>query len=106
VVSDRCERFIAEILQAFGVFVEHLSGWGELYCFSRAVEQSIAVLLLQLADLGAYRRLGTENLLSGARETALPRDFQKSNELVEVHVGLERDYSELLGELRRVVPAA
>src|SRR6266849_655858 len=101
-VSDSGQGFIAEVFQALRVFEEYLAGWGEFYSFPGAVEQTIAILLLQLPDLRADRGLGTKNLLSGAREAALPRDFQKGNELVEVHVELERDYNELQGELRRV----
>jgi hypothetical protein len=29
--------------------------------------------------------LRTENLLAGAREAALPGNFQKSNQLIEIH---------------------
>src|SRR6266851_1871431 len=87
------ERFVAEILQTLRVFVEDLAGRGEFYGFAGAVEQAVAILLFQLANLCADCRLGTENLFSCAGEAALPCDFQKSNELVEVHVRLERDYS-------------
>ena len=76
-VRHRHQRFLAQQFQPLGIVIEHLSGGGQLYGLAGAVEQAIAILLLQLADLGADRRLGAENFLSSAGKAALPGHFQK-----------------------------
>jgi hypothetical protein len=47
-----------------------------------------------LPDLRADRRLGAEDFLSGARETALFGHFQERDELIEIHVTLSPIISE------------
>ena len=94
VVRHRHQRFFAQIFQPLGIFVKNLAGRSQLYRLAGAVEQAVAILLLQLADLRADRRLRAENLLPRTGKTALSGHFQKRNELIEVHV-VERDYSEL-----------
>src|SRR5579872_668525 len=89
------ERFVAQVLQSLRVFIENLPGRSELDCLAGAVEQAVSVLLFQLTNLGADRRLRSKNLLARTRETALTGNFQKRDELIKVH-GIERDYSELL----------
>jgi len=84
-VGHRHQRFLAQQFQALGIVVEDLFGGGKFYGLALAVEQAIAILLLQLADLGADGRLGTEDFLSSARKTALSRHFQKCDELIEIH---------------------
>ena len=87
VVGHRHQRFVAQGLQALGIFEKYLAGRSQFYRLARAVEQAVAVLLLQLADLGAHRRLRAENLLAGTGKTALPGNFQERDELIEVHCG-------------------
>src|SRR5580693_1564395 len=84
-VRDRNQRFLAQQLQPFGIVIKHLSRWSQFDRLSGPVEQSIAIFLLQLAYLGANRRLRAENLLSSARKTALFGHFQKRDELIEIH---------------------
>jgi hypothetical protein len=84
-VGHRHQRFLAQLFQAFGIVVEHLSGRSQLYGLARAVEEAIAILLLQLADLGADRRLRAENLLTRAGKAALFGHFQKRDELIKIH---------------------
>ena len=84
-VGNRHQRLIAQILQFLGVLVENLARWRQLDGFSGAVEQAVAIFLLQLADLRAHRRLRTEYFFPGAGKTALPRYFEKRDELIEVH---------------------
>ena len=79
------QRFIAQRLHPFRVFVEDLTGRSQLHRLARAVKQAVAVLLLQLANLRAHRRLRAENLFPRARKTALPSHFQERDELIEVH---------------------
>ena len=84
-VGHRHERLVAKCFQALGVLEKNLAGWGQFHRLAGAVEQTVAVLLLELADLCTDRRLRAENLLSGTRETALSSDFQEGNELIKVH---------------------
>ena len=84
-VRDVHQRLIPQTLQAQSIFVEDLTGGSELDGFARAVEKAVALFLLQLADLRADRRLGTEDFLSRAREAALPCHLEESNKLIEVH---------------------
>jgi hypothetical protein len=79
--------------------MKNLAGWGQLDGFARAIQQAIAVFLLQLADLRAHRRLRAENFLSGTGKAPLPGDFQKCDELIEIHAVWLRNYSELLVKL-------
>jgi len=85
VVGNRYQGFVAKSLQPQGVFVKNLTGRSELDSLAGAVEESVAVFLFQLANLGADSRLLTKNFLAGAREAALPGNFQKSNQLIEIH---------------------
>ena len=84
-VRYRDQRFLTQQFQPLGVVIKHLPGRRQFDGLARTVEQPIAILLLQLAYLGADRRLRSENLLSSARKTALFGDFQKRNELIEIH---------------------
>ena len=79
------EGFITEVLQLFGIFIENLARWRQLDRLSGAIEEAIAILLLELTNLCADRRLRPEDLLPRPRETALPGHFQKRDELIEVH---------------------
>ncbi len=88
VIGDRDQGFVAQLFHAQGIVVEDLAGGSQLHGLARAIEQAVAILLLQLANLGADRRLRTENFFSGAREAALPGDLEECNELIEIHVGL------------------
>src|SRR5271165_1178246 len=75
--------------------MEDLAGRSQLYGLARAVEQAIAVLLLELANLRADRRLRAEYFFSGTREAALPGHFQKCDELIKIHAVWLGDYSGL-----------
>ena len=85
VVCHGYERFIAQLLHAQRVLVKDLSGRGKLDRLSRSIEQAVAVLLLELANLRADCRLRAENFLSRAREAALAGNLQKGDELIEIH---------------------
>jgi len=85
VIGDREQRFIAQLQQAFRVREQDAARGGQGNVFAGAVEQAIAIVLLQLADLGAHCRLRTKNFLPGARETAELGNFEKSRELIEIH---------------------
>ena len=52
-VGNRHQRFISQILQSLGVFVKNLTRWSQFHRFAGTVQQAVAVLLLQLADLCA-----------------------------------------------------
>ena len=86
------QRFVTQVLHALRVFEKHLPSRGQFYCLARAIEQTVAILLLQLADLGADCRLRAEYLFSSTREAALPGNFQERDELIEIH-RLVRDYN-------------
>jgi hypothetical protein len=85
VVGDGHKRLFAQQFEALGVVEEDESGRSQLYGFAGAIEKSIAVFLLELADLGANRGLGAKYLLAGAGKTALLGDFQERDELIEIH---------------------
>jgi hypothetical protein len=93
VIGHSHQRFVAQAFEPLGVFVEHLAGRSQLNGLARAVEKAIAIFLLQLPNLRADGRLRPEHLLSGTGKAALPGNFQKCNELIEVHFGCERNYS-------------
>ena len=84
-IGNGDERLVAQALQPQGVFVEDLTRRSEFDGFAGAIEKPVSVFLFQLADLRAHRRLRAEHFFSGAREAALARNFQKCNELIEVH---------------------
>ena len=74
ILKEYCTRLAAEIGE---------DRWERI---AEPIEQAVTIFLLQLADLRADRRLRTENLFSRAREAALSGDFQKCDELIEVHL--------------------
>ena len=76
-IGDGRQRLVAEVPQALGVLVEDLAGRRQLYRFARTIEQAVAIFLLQLANLGADRRLRAEDLLPGAGEAAMPGDLEE-----------------------------
>jgi hypothetical protein len=84
-IRNRNQGFIPETFQAQSVFIKDLSSGSELDGFAGPVEQSIAVFLLELTNLGADCGLRTKNFFTGAREATLPGDFEKCNELIEIH---------------------
>ena len=86
-VGHRHQRLIPQILQALGILIENLASGSQLDGLSGSVEQTISILLFQLPDLRADRRLRPENLFPRTGKTALPGNFQKRNELIEVHCG-------------------
>ncbi len=96
-VGDRHDRFFAQRFKALGIVEQHLPGGRQLYGFAGAVEEAIAILLLQLADLRADRGLRAEHLFTGAGKAALFRHFQKRDELIEVHCDDARIISDLAG---------
>src|SRR5579872_1062051 len=64
VIGHCGERFVAQSFQSLGVFVEDLPGGSQLDRLAGAVEQTVPILLLQLTNLGADRRLRSKNLLA------------------------------------------
>ena len=63
------QRLIAHLQQAFGVSEQHSACGCEGYVFTGTIQQPVAVLLFQLADLGADRGLRAKDLLPGTRKT-------------------------------------
>src|SRR4029077_11533843 len=66
-------------------FIEDLARGSQLDRLSGPIQQSIPILLLQLPDLCAHRRLRTEYLFPRTGKAALARYFQECNQLIEVH---------------------
>jgi hypothetical protein len=67
-VSHDLDGFIAEAEKSLGVFEKDLAGRSQLDGFSGTVQETGAVGLFELANLGADGGLRTKNLLSCARE--------------------------------------
>ena len=62
------DGFVAKAKKALGIFEEDFAGRSQLDRFSGTVEETGAIGLLELADLGADGGLRTEDFLAGARE--------------------------------------
>ena len=84
-IRNRKLRFIAQLREPLGVRDKHASGWSKRYVLTGTIEQPVSVLLLQLANLRANRRLRAKYLLPGTRKTTELRDLQECHELIEVH---------------------
>ena len=76
-VRHGAQRFVAQREKAPGVFEQRFARHGEPDGFPDAIEELLAVLLLELADLRAHRRLRAVELLAGAREAALLGNFNE-----------------------------
>src|SRR5262249_49400526 len=82
---DGVLRAPPQIQQLFGVLGENAAGRGQRDAAAEAFEQLRAQFLLELAHLGADRRLRAIARLRGFRETLQPDDLEERVELVEVH---------------------
>ena len=90
VIGDRHKRLVAQFFHPYCVVVKNLARRGQLNAFAGTIEQPVAILLLQLADLRADRGLRPEDFFSGTREAALAGNFQESYELIKIHGGSRR----------------
>lgn len=88
-----------------GVVQHDLARRSEADGLGGTVKQLLTVLLLQLADLRADGRLGTENLFRGTGKTAQAGDFHESLELVEIHAQVQQNWGDnATGEKPEAVP--
>ena len=71
------QRFIPHLQQPLSVSKQHSARGREGDIFAGAIEQTVAVFLLQLTNLGADGGLGAENFLAGAGKTSQLGHFQE-----------------------------
>ena len=83
--NDRLRHLLLQLRRMhFGPRSERLPE-EQLQLAFEAIEQAIAVFLLQLANLRAHGGLRSEHLFARAGKASLLGHFQKRNELVEIH---------------------
>ena len=83
-------RFVPQLRHTLRIGEQYAACRREGYILAGTVEKTVAVLLFQLPDLRAYSGLRAKHFLPGTREAAQFGNFQKRNELIEVH-RLNRD---------------
>jgi hypothetical protein len=79
------QRVASQGQDLLGVIAHHFARGRKPYAFGAAIEEPLPVLLLQLPDLRAHRRLRAQNFFRGPRKIAELGDFKERVELVKVH---------------------